>query len=399
MIKIITFIAIAILPFSYFKLFANFSYSDLLFSIAFIIFSLNLVINRIFIKKIIKENIFFIPIAIFSFGFFLSWSNSLNHLDSFYSYLQILFIFMILYPVFFSINFNHKYLIPVMYALAISSSLIMILLISYFLMGYDAFNDFLFIQKGWGNRFSYGNLEPNITARIMAQCVPIFLIVNEYLKKKIIIYVNYLFIGLLIISIIATASRSGLIILIIGLFFYFLFKVRLNSNYKMNSLILPLSIFFLILYYININYSDVLIRPFERYYTIFDSSSSYSSTERLVVFEKAVELIDKKPIIGYGMGNSDNLTGVVLHNPILLSWLENGLFGFIGLLIIYLMLIFYIYKDYMTRFSNNNLLMSLALITLMMIIGDMFMAASYKRVLWVPCLIYLSYSNQILKKA
>ena len=61
-------------------------------------------------------------------------------------------------------------------------------------MGYNLFNDFLLIQKGWGNRFSYGNLEPNITARIMAQCIPVLLVVSAYIRKKTIRYINYLFI-------------------------------------------------------------------------------------------------------------------------------------------------------------------------------------------------------------
>ena len=43
------------------------------------------------------------------------------------------------------------------------------------------------------------------------------------------------------------------------------------------------------------------------------------------------------------------------------------------------------------------MLMVLSLIAIMMIIGDMFMANSYKRSLWVPAIMFIIYSKQKLK--
>ena len=42
--------------------------------------------------------------------------------------------------------------------------------------------------------------------------------------------------------------------------------------------------------------------------------------------------------------------------------------------------------------------MVLSVISIMMISGDMFMANSYKRSLWVPVILFVAYSRQILNK-
>ena len=97
------------------------------------------------------------------------------------------------------------------------------------------------------------------------------------------------------------------------------------------------------------------------------------------------------------MNNSANLTGTVVHNPVVISWLENGVLGFIGFLSIYIILGYYIFVNYKNRFFNDKILMLLSVITIMMIFGDMFMANSYKRSLWVPVIIFVIYSNQKIK--
>ena len=143
------------------------------------------------------------------------------------------------------------------------------------------------------------------------------------------------------------------------------------------------------------NYPDFFESSFKRYSTILDPSSSSSSKERLLVLDKSLNLINQNPIIGKGMGNSHNLTGVSIHNPIILSWLENGFIGFVGFIFIYIIIIYYIVTAYYNRFFMSNVLLLLAVMSIMMVVGDMFMANSYKRVLWVPAILFIIYFKQL----
>ena len=85
-----------------------------------------------------------------------------------------------------------------------------------------------------------------------------------------------------------------------------------------------------------------------RYSTILDYNFSVSSKERLFVLSQSLDIINASPIIGTGMNNSANLTGTVVHNPVVISWLENGVLGFIGFLSIYIILGYYIFVNYYT---------------------------------------------------
>jgi len=324
-------------------------------------------------------------------GFFLSWPYSLNYYDSFLSYLQVIFIFIVIYPIFTWLIDNNSFIDYALYGLSITTVFITFFLIMYFLIGFDIFNDFLYIQKGWGSRFSYGGYEPNITARIMAQCIPILLILAVDSKNLLVKVLNYIFIVLLTLGIILTASRTGLLVLLLGIVAYIFFSFRIDVN-KNLKLLLPIFSFILIFIYMANQYPDTFTKPLDRYYTIFSPNESYSSQERLFVLSKSMEKINYSPFVGYGMGNAHNITGVSVHNPIILSWVENGFFGLIGFVLLYIIFFINIIKDYMNKFYNNKTLMILSVMTLMMIAGDMFMANSYKRSLWIPSLLYLSYS-------
>ena len=62
-----------------------------------------------------------------------------------------------------------------------------------------------------------------------------------------------------------------------------------------------------------------------------------------------------------------------------------------------MIILYYIIIGYKNRFFNSNILMVLAVISTMMIMGDMFMANSYKRSLWVPVILFVVYSKQLYK--
>ena len=81
-------------------------------------------------------------------------------------------------------------------------------------------------------------------------------------------------------------------------------------------------------------------------------------------------------------------------------WLENGILGIVGFSMIYIIMILYVYKSYQFSFFRDPYLMALCIITIMMVFGDMFMANSYKRYLWLPALLMLvqfaSYRDEII---
>ena len=136
-------------------------------------------------------------------------------------------------------------------------------------------------------------------------------------------------------------------------------------------------------------------RPLQRYSTIFDMQRSPSSMERYNVIQLAFDRINQSPLVGVGLENSSGYTGTVTHNPLILMWLENGIFGLIGFSMIYMIMIVYVYKSYQFSFFKDPYLMALSIITVMMVFGDMFMANSYKRILWLPALLLMGYVREL----
>ena len=277
--------------------------------------------------------------------------------------------------------------------------MITLFILLYFLTNIDYSLNILLVQKGWGaSRFSYGLMEPNIAARIAAQSLPILILFSMKGKNIGIKISNSFLASIVFFSIILTASRTGLIIMIIGILFFFIFYHKYSRKFNLFSLIIYFFIFISLSYIVINTYPDFFDSPFKRYSTILNPSMSDSSKERLLVLDKSLELINENPIIGKGMGNSHNLTGVSLHNPILLSWLENGFIGFIGFTLIYLIIIYYIFAAYNKRFFMSRVLLVLAVISIMMVAGDMFMANSYKRVLWTPAILFIIYFKQLNRR-
>ena len=143
-----------------------------------------------------------------------------------------------------------------------------------------------------------------------------------------------------------TASRTGLIIVALGSIFYFLFYARYKGKYNLFRISVYLFLLVVLLYFIYQSFPNLFQGAVERYSTILDPSYSSSTKERIFILEKSITLIDKHPFIGYGFGNSYNITGIAVHNSILISWLENGLFGFIGYCLLYVIILYYIIIGY-----------------------------------------------------
>ena len=391
--------AIILLPFNYLNVIYNFSTSDLFFTIAFI-FAVAFQINhRISIKYIINNNDFILPIVIYSIGFFSSVHFAFSPMDSLLSYLQIVFIFTVIYYALYLQTLSITFIKYLLYTLSIISGIITLGIFIFFITGIDYSYGLLLVEQGWGMiRFSYGAMEPNITARIMAQSIPILMFVSLDKSSYLIKIINVVFIVLLLAVIVLTASRSGFLILLIGLICFIIFYHKYTQSYNLFYTILYLFCLSIVVFFIYNSFPSFFENSFYRYTTIFDATRSASSQERLLVLNKSFELINNNPYLGYGLSNSQNVTGIAVHNSIIISWLENGLFGLIGYTMLYFVIIFYVFKAYTNNFYDNGVIMVLSVISIMMISGDMFMANSYKRSLWVPAILFVAYSRQILNR-
>ena len=383
------------LPLIFIKLPINFSISDFFLCISMLIVCVNWVYEKNFAP--LKQNIFRVPLIFLLIGFSLSVVNTFNPSESLTSIVQLLFIFILAYSVL-QYNSNYKTLI----LLFTFSTLLIVILLSVFSMyGVDLSQGMALLELGWGGRYTFGANEPNIAARLILQISPVLLIWIFYTRNLITGLFASIMLLLSAYIVVVTASRSAILIFALGLICFVIFSKKLNNGvFKrvMYGGLIAISSLLLVLMS-KADFSD-FSRPLQRYSTIFDMQRSPSSMQRYNVIQLAFDRINQSPLVGVGLENSSGYTGTVTHNPLILMWLENGIFGLIGFSMIYMIMIIYVYKSYQYSFFKDPYLMALSIITVMMVFGDMFMANSYKRYLWLPALLmivqYSKYRNEIL---
>ena len=372
------------LPLIFIKLPINFSISDFFLCISMLI----VCVNWVYEKNIapLKQNIFRVPLIFLLLGFSLSVVNAFNLSESFTSIVQLLFIFILAYSVL-QYNSNYKTLI----LLFTFSTLLIVILLSVFSMyGVDLSQGMALLESGWGGRYTFGENEPNIAARLILQISPVLLIWIFYSRNLITgLFASIMFL-LSAYIVVVTASRSAILIFILGIFCFAIFSKKLNDGVFRRVIYGGLiAISSLLLLVMNKADFSEFSRPLQRYSTIFDMQRSPSSLQRYNVIQLAFDKINQSPLVGVGLENSSGYTGTVTHNPLILMWLENGIFGLIGFSMIYMIMIMYVYKSYQFSFFKDPYLMALSIITVMMVFGDMFMANSYKRYLWLPALLMI----------
>ena len=302
--------------------------------------------------------------------------------ESFTAFIQIVFIFLIAYSVIRIALQEENDVLTTIHMLMIPGLLLTAGMLLFYFTNIESNLDVLsLIEIGWGGRLSYGGMEPNIPARILLQILPLCMIIScrsTVTWKKILFTI---FIALIILTVFLTASRSSFLILLIGVFLYSIFYIKMGKRINIYFILLYIVIQYSLFQFVNYIDNSFYNKPLERYSTILDPKSDDSSIERLDIIDKGFEFINKNPLLGLGLENSSLYTGISVHNPLILTWVENGIFGMIGFGSMYFILLFIGLKCYRNKFFNDDLLMAFTVVMVMMVFGDMFMANSYKRIL------------------
>ena len=384
------FIAFFLLYFPFITIYNNFTLSDFFIVITCITLTIRLIGDSLLPKFFIYSNHFIIPLLIFTIGFLFSINMSRLPVESFTAFIQIVFIFLIAYPVIRIALQEENNVLTTIHMLIIPGLLLTAGMLLFYFTNTESNLDILsLIEIGWGGRLSYGGMEPNIPARILLQILPLCMIIScrsTVAWKKILFTI---FIASIILTVFLTASRSSFLILLCGVFFYSIFYIKMGKRINIYFILLYIVIQYSLFQFVNYIDNSFYNKPLERYSTILDPKSSDSSIERLDIIDKGFEFINKNPLFGLGLENSSLYTGISVHNPLILTWVENGIFGMIGFGSIYFILLFIGLKCYRNNFFNDDLLMAFTVVMVMMVFGDMFMANSYKRILWLPALMMI----------
>ena len=382
------YIAFFLLSFPFIAIFSNFTLSDFFLILALISVIIRLIGSNYIFEIFFQKNEFILPILIFSLGFLISINKSLFPSESFTAFLQIIFIFLIAYPIIKIALTKEKHFLTATYILITTGLFIAVIMLIFYIVGIE-YGIGSLIEIGWGGRLSYGGMEPNVPARILLQITPLCLVLAVRSKLLINKVLFTTFIAVLLLTVFLTASRSSLLIAIVGSFIFLAFYIKMGRKVNCYYLILYLVIQYSLIQLISINNTEFYEKPMDRYSTILEPGSSPSSLQRLDLIDKGLGYIDQNPIVGLGLENSNFYTKISIHNPIILTWVENGFLGMIGFSGLYVVLFFIGLKCYRMNFFDDDILMAYVVVVAIMVFGDMFMANSYKRFLWLPALLML----------
>jgi len=393
-------VGVSILPLTFIRVVGNYSAGDLFLTLSFLVLIFIIVPLSVEPPRFLLANQYAIPFLIFSGGVFISLSGAHFPTEAILAYLQMFFIFIICYSLSKYVVSNDRSVRYVLIGLAIMTSALILFMSIFTFLKIDLSYGLFLLQTGWRGRVSFGGQEPNIPGRIVLQAIPLFLYFTFTTNSLAIRVVNIIMAILGIMIVILTASRSSMLAGVLGGMLYIFFFIRMNQGIRLRTVILAFSlatIFFTSMITVIKVYEVDYQMSLDRLSTIFDVQKSQSSLQRIHLMDQAIRSISNNPILGKGLDNFHYYTteGINVHNPIIAAWAENGIFGFLGMLGIYLITALAIFDSWYQRFYNEKLLMVLAIVASIMIFGDMFMANSYKRVLWMPVIIFMTYYSEL----
>ena len=235
--------------------------------------------------------------------------------------------------------------------------------------------------RGEGGRLCHGILKPfsktetyTSTEIALVAFYGFSSIIYFFNKEKNIKYL--LIIPLLILIIILSGSRKASIMLILLiLLFYIDFNTEKKDITKKLcrtiTTIILISIFTIAIVQIPFLYNNVGYR----FTGLFEGTES-SGNSRMVMLETAIDLIKKKPLLGYGLNTFktfDGSFGTWAHNNYLELWVSGGIIG----VILYYYYIFYLLIKLWKHRDNEKIYKLLSYYLIILIICD-FIGVTYK---------------------
>jgi hypothetical protein len=342
----LAYIGFLLMPALYLRLWRNFNFSDIFFLAAFFIFITTYTSQALFA---VVKNPLNIPLFIFFLGFSLSLMVSEQPIEGFFALIQLLFCIYIVTTIIYFCDIK-RVLRMIVITIALHAILLILFIVKVLNIG--------IIKQGWGNiRLSFGNVEPNIAARVffIGFVIMIFSLHSRWwLWLKIVT----------LYSTLATVSRSGLLALVI------LFIGKWKFIATVLAIVLMVIIFGLVGYVppvININ----IIHNYIGRISNLLHMSGESELQRMYMYtEGPILFFGKYFFVGTGINDS-------FHSVMISVAIGNGIFGLIGYLLIYV-IILVVAWSLERKFS---MLMALVLGTF---VFDMFMPVSENRIYWFP---------------
>lgn len=334
-------------------------------------------------KKVYIRMYLLVTALLFYIGALLGLANSNDIIRSFTGILHHSFIMILLPIILFQTTGSQEALKQVLswYLYGAFISVGFVLIFIFFGYGFGIV-DTVFLT-GRVTLTTYG---PNVVARLF--CIAALITLDRVFeqKRKSAMLLELFKYFLFIFGLFTTVSSSGIGLTAVGSVMIFCYHLRANIRKRYFQIFVILSLFIIIGVALTNNYTfnqqiDKLIFR-ELTLNSYDQGGLHN---RLAQLEGITELLIQYWFFGVGYACSSYETGITIHFPLIASFVETGIFGFISCLLLYAYpWICVLKKPHRKRFSMIGIVM------LVIFVGDMIQPNPNYRFTWMalfmPCI-------------
>ncbi|MGE7914318.1 O-antigen ligase family protein [Lysinibacillus xylanilyticus] len=222
-------------------------------------------------------------------------------------------------------------------------------------------------------------------------------------KQKVI---HFFMLSLSLFVIYMDGSRTGMLLIFLTLLFVFLFYIIVNHKNKIKSVVLPFFAFIIFFAGLIIAIPFLLQSRIGKSLINLLNSGSFSTglelvdPARFMMYKSAIEKIYNNPFIGTGafttVGIYEDGTSMVVHNTYLQLWGDFGLFGLLGMCLIFFGWIAFLPKIMLklqiNKNKKENIVVSSSILMLIYYIGNgLFHPYSTELSEWITFILPLTY--------
>jgi O-antigen ligase len=304
--------------------------------ITWLVLIVPLIIIGVFNKGIVVSPMLGIGTLLIFIGMLSSFFSGAD-LENFIQIIKLLLIFITLYYFLYYSNIGWKEA-----NMGINISLVInFILLILGIFGFTAFASLMTADGRWGTFMAY----PGSLVKIGALGF-YFNLMAVLLRKERKVKIIHLILSLISLFIVyMDGSRTGMLVLMLTFVVVYLFYILINFKNKLKVVIIPLVTFILLLSTLIVNLPYILQSRIATSITKLMSTSTLSNglelvdSSRFMMIKSALNKIYDSPIIGSGafttVGVYEDGTSMVVHNTYLQFWGDFGVFGLIGLLLLY----------------------------------------------------------------